>query len=247
MLVEAVPNTSISLDEMERICKVTTCSEFAENCYRLAYSQVFQIHQELQSRASRIKYQLNARVPAEPIWKTKAESALSIINQKIAIASQRLSHIRENNISILLSKIGGLSELKNNRLIHMNILLHIIDHYCQFSKLSSEEQSSIDAARVLGGVSEESKFGDLSYNPVFQTICSNDIEVATLTSSSYEEYGYLFCMSDKMSDQLESNESLLGFLAKNSKCTEDKHNSSSCVHCRSVKAHSDTISLLNNI
>src|SRR5208282_2709232 len=142
-------DSTISLDEEERICKSLSCSEFAEACSRLNYKQLCQINNELNLRLSRISQQVDMRSDPDSGWRRRANSAIRIIDQKIQIISNRLNMIRDNNVHLLISSIGGMSAIADKRLVLIKCLLHIIEHNHGFSGLTQEEDSIIDLCRQV--------------------------------------------------------------------------------------------------
>lgn len=245
-----VPDSSINIQDMENLCKFTTCSEFSEKCSSFNYPQIHQIYSELQHRASRIKHQLEERGDYDQAWKIKANSALSIIRHKTGIAKCRLDSIRDNHISILMNDIGGSGWITGKRLVMIKCLIHMVDHYCNIGSMSVEEKSILDACRTAADLDDAPKFGGFSYDAVKNTLYNEENEeIAKITMSGYmaDEIGFLLALSPAMSNLLVRAERLSDQVIDMSKCKDDDHDGLKCMKCSSEKFHDDVIDLLTEI
>ena len=248
----SIPNdAALDLKSMDDLCRYSSCSEFSTNCAHLSYDQVYQVHSELLSRSSNITHQLKERGEYDQIWAGKAKSARSILQQKINVASHRLEMIQRNHLSILLEKIGGSGWLASKRLVMIKCLIHIIDHYCNLRNLSPEEKSVIDLCRSVSGLTEESKFNELSYDPIQNSVISTDDgEIARISigGSLSEEWGYILSASVTMMTLLERAELLADYVTTKTKCKESgEHDQSKCARCMSEELYKDIVDLLSKI
>lgn len=231
-------NGDFTSDDMEYLCRQTTCFKFGEQCSLLTYSQVYQLHSELQSRAQRISHQLRDRMNPDPHWKIKATSALSMIEHKASIVRQRLSLMRDNHMSVLMNDIGGVGYIKSKRLVMIKCLLHIIDHYIGTAKVSPEERSVVDACRAVGDVDVVPKFGSYSYDPVNHIVSASDgtkISEILLDGFMSDEFGYLHSNSDVMQNLLSRVEPLMGYIIDNHQVHDRDHDESKCIQCLNSK------------
>jgi hypothetical protein len=240
----------LDLNSMDELCRQSSCSSFAEQCSRLSYDQVYQVHCELLSRIANISHQLVERGGYDSAWAIKAKSARSILDQKLKVASHRLEMMRNNHISNLLDKVGGAGFITSKRLVMIKCLIHIIDHYSKLSSLSSEEKSVLDACRKASGFSDEQGFSELSYDSVTNRLMSDDgqeIAKFTITGSAAEEVGFTTASSFSMVDMLERAEILSGHAIGHFKCKEEDHDPNKCVRCYSENLHKDIDELLSKV
>jgi hypothetical protein len=245
------PDGALNIYDMDDLCRKSSCSEFSTNCAHLSYDQVYQVHSELLSRSSNITHQLKERGEYDQQWSARAKSARSILQQKINVASHRLDMIQRNHLSVLLEKIGGSGWLASKRLVMIKCLIHIIDHYCNIRNLSSEERSVLDLCRSVSGLTEESKFNELSYDPIQNSIISTDDgEIARISigGSLSEEWGYLLSSSVTMLTIMERAEMLAEYVTTKTKCKENgEHEKTKCARCMSEELYKDITDLLSKI
>jgi hypothetical protein len=245
-----VTDNSITIPEMDYLCKNTSCAEFHEKCSYFNYSQVHQINSELQNRASRIKHQLDERGDFDQRWKMSAMSALSIIKHKIVIVNSRLNSIRDNHISILMNDIGGSGWIKGKRLVMIKCLIHMIDHYAKITSFSPEEKSVLDACRVAADLDDVPKFSGFTYDPIKKSLIDESgNEIAKITQSGFmeDEIGFSLALNPAMANLLGRTEEVLEYVINNHLCRDDNHDDSKCRKCSSEKLHDEIIELLTEI
>lgn len=208
------PHGSLTYEHEDTICKVFTCAEFSQLCNMLSYFQLCQVADELALRAGKMKVQIEHR-HADAQWRNKVDMALSIIHQKISIISNHINYIRNNNIDLILDKIGHVGSLPDRRLAAIKCLLAIFDGM-NIQGLGHTERSVVDACRSMSGRSTESVFDAYSYDATRRMIVSStgmDVAAMSANGPDSEEIGYRMAASDDMADLLSRVEPILKAMA----------------------------------
>lgn len=182
-------------EQAHYMCHQASCQEFAQAVSELGYRAAGVLHKTLDDKIASIDDQMTfSAASVDEAWVRRASQARSILERKRRLVCGRLEAVRSTS----LAAVGGTDGLSSSRLSQVKFLLGIIDRHADLSRLTEDDRAAIDACRAAAGQTVDPKFTRFRYNPVTNSILTEDrVEVAVLSrrGCDREEFGTLLAAS----------------------------------------------------
>jgi hypothetical protein len=223
--------TFLSSDRLDELCRHASLSEVKVVCETLSYDQLFQLHQELNSRIKTISGQFGRRPGVSSEWFEKATRAQKSLDAKRKVVDHRLASVRQAAIALLAPD----NVVKTSRVAMIKSLLVIIDKYAGVAAKLQYEQMIIDAAREVTALTlDGEEFPELRYHSLNKSITDQSgAEIAWVERDDYEgeKIGIIMAASGLLLRIAHKGHEIAVAVAA--------HNDEPCSHCHSCPRCAD--------